>query len=113
MARQMRRMEKLGSVEAKGIVSSMIGHRLETYDASEMVHGFEVLMHRLYGRAPTDGEVDLFHKEFGKVTDALIRKADKAEVAIEQKADKVATKKKLTKVAKKTARKTRARKPRA
>jgi predicted neutral ceramidase superfamily lipid hydrolase len=84
MANQRRRLkDKLGQLEARRIVSMVIAGRLVNYDALHMEPIFEMVMRQVHGRGPTDGERDLYYKEFGKMVDALVLKGSKAKEDLE------------------------------
>jgi len=84
MANQMRRLkDKLGQLEARRIVSMIIAGRLVNYDALHMEPAFEMVMRQVHGRGPTDGEKDLYYREFGRMVDLLVLKGGKAKEDLE------------------------------
>lgn len=84
MANQMRRLkDKLGQLEARRVVSMVIAGRLVHYDALHMEPIFETVMRQLHGRGPTDGERDLYYREFTKMVDSLVLQGSKAKKDLE------------------------------
>lgn len=85
MAKQMRRMNRLSSAEAKAIVMDLLACAVETQKADEMIEGFRIKMQRLYGREPTEGELGLFRKEFAQAINGLVKRGKKARPEVEKK----------------------------